>query len=244
MFRRVRGVLATDIIDPSIAAPLADLDGAIARLSDHGITQESLTRSLRTQTLTIAERARTIRRDLLRPAALASRTVYPNVGNAAAGLRTAMRMPKRRGDFVALSLTANAAANSIDEHAAAFALSGLPKDFPARLRGAAAELLALIATRSTDEQRRIASTQGVNAETNRGAALVRLLDALVEPALRHDAVRIAEWRKATRIPNLVSSSGKVGPAEVPAGGATPVSSVPAATSTPPASHVNPQQAAA
>ena len=215
MFRRVRELLSAETENALIAAPLKELDGIITRMSDHGITQDTLHRRTRAFTVTIGDAARSLRRDLLRPARLASRTVFPTVDNGATALRSVMRMPSRSGDNEALAVAAHAFANSVEEHAAAFAVAGLPKDFSARIRKAADEFVALIDTRSKEDQRRMASTQGLAVESQRGVAIVRLLDALVEPVLRSDAARLAEWRKATRIRSVVSGGVAVPTLEEP-----------------------------
>ncbi len=220
MFRRVRELLATEAASPAIAAPLAKLDGVIARLTEHGITQDTLQRRTRMLTVTLREQARVLRRDLLRPTRLVARTVYPSLGNGVTALRAAMRMPRPANDWEGLVVGAHAFANAVDEHAAAFAEAGLPGEFAARIRGAADALVKVVDTRSREEQRRIAATKGLAAESQRGAALVRLLDALVEPALRADPARWAEWRKATRVRSAISVGGSI---ELPDG--TDVTSV-------------------
>lgn len=204
MFRRVRELRSADTENAQLAAPLLELDGIITRVNEHGITQDTLHRRTRALTVTIGDAARTLRRDLLRPARLAARTVFPTVDNGATALRSVMRMPPRSNDNEALVVAAHAFANAVEEHAAAFAVAGLPKDFPARIRKAADELVALIDTRSKEEQRRMAATQGLAVESQRGLAIVRLVDALVEPTLRGDAARLTEWRKATRMRSFVS----------------------------------------
>ncbi len=224
MFRRVRELLTTHSADPVIAGPLAELDAVIERLSEHGVTQDTLGRRTRALTVTIAELARTLRRDLLRPSILAARTVYPTLGNGAAALRTMMRMPKRPDDYEGLVVAAQALANAVDEHSAAFAAAGLPKEFGARMRTAAGALVKAIDTRAAEEQRRMAATQGLAAESKRGGALVRLIDALVEPSLRPDPARAVEWRKAIRIRSFVAG-GSV--SELPALAVTPSKSEPA-----------------
>lgn len=204
MFRRVRELLSTEPANPAIVAPLTELDGITVRMSEHGITQDSLQRRTRSLTVHIGDAARSIRRDLMRPAMLAARTVYPVIGNGAVALRAVMRMPRSPSDYEALVVAAHAFANAVDEHAQAFAAAGLPKEHAARIRAAAEDLVKRIDTRSKEEQRRIAATRGLGAESQRGVAIVRLLDALVEPSLRTDPARLAEWRKATRIRSFVS----------------------------------------
>lgn len=228
MFRRVRELLSAETENATIAAPLKELDGIIERMSDHGITQDSLHRRTRAFTVAIGDAARSLRRDLMRPARLASRTVFPTVDNGATALRSVMRMPSSSGDYEALAVAAHAFANAVEEHAAAFTLAGLPKDFSARIRKAADDFVTLIDTRSKEDQRRMAATQGLAVESQRGVAIVRLLDALVEPVLRSDAARLAEWQKATRIRSRVSGGGVV---PTPEGGAI-VAPAPIAGDTP------------
>lgn len=207
MFRRARELLTTESANPAVAGPLAELDGVIARMSEHGVTQDFLGRRTRALTVTISDMARTLRRDLLRPAVLAARTVSPSHGNGATALRTIMRMPKHPGDYEELVVAAQALANAVEEHSAAFTAAGLPADFGTRMRSSADALVKAIDTRAGEEQRRIAATQGLRAESQRGGALVRLLDALVEPSLRPHPARLAEWRKAIRIRSFVSGGG-------------------------------------
>jgi len=91
------------------------------------------------------------------------------------------------------------------------------------MRADADALVKAIDTRAREEQRRIAATLGLAAESQRGGALVRLLDALVEPSLRPHPFRAAEWRKATRIRSFVAGGGAV---ELPVPAVTPPASEP------------------
>ncbi len=214
MFRRVRELLATEIVDPSIAIPLAELEQVITRLNARGITQETLTRRVRASTITRNAQARLLLRDALRPAALAARTIDPALGDDAKALRTAMRMPRNRTDIVALVVAAHAFANSVDQYADAFISAGLPPNFAVRIRAHASTLESTVDVRSSEVQQRIAATRGIQVESLRGRALVRLLDSLVEPALRDDPARLAEWRKAIDVPKVASAKGKLSDAQL------------------------------
>lgn len=206
MFRRVRELLTSDTIDPSIVTPLAQLDGVIERLGAHGIAQDTLGRRTRSFTVTLSEHARMLQRDLMRPAYLAARSVPPAHFDRGAALRTILRMPRHADDYEALVIAARAFAIAVDEHADIFAAAGLPSDFSARMRVAADALLTIIDDRANAAQRRVAATKGVAEESRRGTALVRLLDALVEPALRADRARHVEWQKATRMRSIPAST--------------------------------------
>ncbi|MEP7384677.1 MAG: hypothetical protein ABI910_23605 [Gemmatimonadota bacterium] len=214
MFRRVRELLATGIVDPSIAVPLAELEQVITRLNARGITQETLTRRVRASTIIRNAQARLLLRDALRPAAFAARTIDPALGDDPKALRRAMRMPRNRTDIVALVVAAHAFANAVDQHADTFISAGLPPDFAARIRAHASTLESTVDARSTDLQHRIAATRGIEVESLRGRALVRLLDSLVEPVLRDDPARIAEWHKAIDVPKVASGNGKSSDAQL------------------------------
>jgi hypothetical protein len=240
MFRRVHELLAVEPLDPTIALPLKELEGIVGRMSDHGVTQDTLQRRARSSTVQLHDAARALRRDLLRPALLAARTIYPSLGNGALALRTVLRMPRSASDFEALVVGARAFANAVEEHADAFAAAGLPPNLPTRLRAAADDLVQRIGGRAAEAQRGMAATRGLALESQRGAAIVRLLDSLVEPALRRDPVRFAEWRMATRIRSFASGAGApetpvtpvITPA--PASGAPPVATpTPAGSAAPP-----------
>lgn len=223
MFRRVSELLAAETANPTTAGPLSELETVISRMSEHGVTQDTLSRRTRSSTVNLGELALTIRRDLLRPARLAARTVLPVLGNGAGALRTTMRAPRNQRDLEALAVTTQAFANALDEHTTAFAAAGLPPEFAARMRSAAELLLKTIDTRSKELQRRVAATRGLEAESQRGIAIVRLLDALVEPALRADPARAAEWRKATRIRSFAAAGGTTGSPDAPTLPPTPTS---------------------
>lgn len=243
MFRRVRELLTTDTVDPSIAVPLEELDAVIARLSDHGIAQETLGRRTRSFTITLGEHARVLQRDLMRPAYLAARSVPPEHVSRGAALRTALRMPRHADDYEALVIAARAFANAVDEHAEVFAAAGLPRDVSSRMRAAADALLTIIDERAQAAQRRVAATKGVAEESRRGIALVRLLDALVEPALRAEPARLVEWQKATRVRSMaLSTASTTAAADAPT--AVPTAAPTAEHSRPPIAESEAQQRAA
>lgn len=240
MFRRVHELLAVEPLDPTIAPPLKELEGVVARMSNHGVSQDTLRRLGRSSTVHVRDAARALRRDLMRPALLTARTIYPSLGNGALALRTVLRMPRRPGDYEALVVAARAFANAVEEHAAAFTAAGLPPNLPARLRAAADDLVKRIGGRAAEAQRGIAATKGLALESQRGAAIVRLLDSLVEPALRGDPVRLAEWRKAIRIRSVASGTSApatpVSPSITPApapGATPPTTSTTAGSAAPP-----------
>ncbi|MGQ0647245.1 MAG: hypothetical protein ACT4P7_06710 [Gemmatimonadaceae bacterium] len=199
MFRRVRELLASEPATAAIAIPVAELDGVITRLSEFGARQDEHQRRRRALTAALQEQSRMLRHDLMRPVALAARTVFPKESGDGATLRQSVRMPVHRADYEQLIVTARGMAAAVEEHAARFIAVGLPPDFVGRLRAGADALVAAVDARSQEEQRRVASTQGVGTEAQRGLAVVRLLNALVKPTLRGDPARAAEWGKAIRL---------------------------------------------
>lgn len=191
-FRRVRDFLATEPALPGVATPLAELEGVIERLSLLGARQEEHHRRTRALTIAVRAQARAIRTDMMRPIALAARTLRRTEGGDA--LRTKVRMPNNNGDYESLVHAARGMAAVVEEHAARFVSAGLDADFVTRLRAGAEALTVALGTRAQERQRRVASTQGQSPDAIRGAAIVRLLDALVQVQLRDDVARRAEWR--------------------------------------------------
>ena len=198
MFRRVRDLLATGPDVPGLAAPRAELDKVIDRLSTHAVNQDEHDRAVRSITITLQTQARDLRRHLMRPIALATR-MFPKLSPDEAGaLRTAVRMPHRRTDYEGLIIAARGMAATAEQHRERFIAAGLDPDFATRLQREADALVAAIGQRSQERQRRVASTQGVDAEVTHGANVVRFIDALLQPTLATDPVRAAEWRSALR----------------------------------------------
>lgn len=199
MIRRVRELLGERANDPQLGESVRQLDAVLARLKASSVAQDNAFRVRRSLTVTIAASARALRLDLLRPAHLAMRAAFPDAAAETEALRAATRPPTRRTDYERLLVAARSMALAIEQHEAQFLAAALSLAFAERLRSAADALERLIVARSTQEQRRMAATRGNATEARRGVALVRLIDALVQPSLRGDPQRAAEWAKAMRL---------------------------------------------
>jgi hypothetical protein len=181
-----------------------ELDEVIAQLSSQGDLSGTLTRASRAGTLTAHQLARRLRVVFIRPVVRAGRRM---TGPEQEALRQLV-MPKARG-FEQLVSAGNQFAELVDRHKAQFVSAGLSSDAATKLRAAAAELLAAVSTRSAVVGQRVASVQGARATATAGRRLLRLIDALVRPALESDPAMAAEWQSLVRLGNR-SGGGEAG----------------------------------
>ena len=134
----------------------------------------------------------------MRPVALVTPTLFPADVDDHRAIRKALRMPKSR-DYVGLVASARGFAEAAEPYAERFTAAGLPKDHLQRLRDGADELRTIVDGRGQDNGKRAASTGGAVSEGKRGFALVRLINSLLQPSLRSDPARLAEWRQTIRL---------------------------------------------
>lgn len=217
VFTRIRDFLART----PITAQLGDLDGQrkqldsiITRLTVACDDQRRLTRASRGGTLTAKRLARRVRHTFIRPVVRAAQTM---TGLDAVALR-ALSMPKMESYEQLVSAT-NEYARLVEQHRDRFVAAGLAPDIAEKMRGAAAEVLAVVNARSADQGQRVASSQGAYAASGAGRRLLRLLSALVESALEEEVALLAEWRSLVRLSGRGSAPADTTPTEVPAGSA-------------------------
>lgn len=211
-FRRVRELIVPETEGAIVATPVADLDGVIQRLTEHGERQEQHHREMRALTGLLNQQVRHLRSDLMVPVELAARAIYPVGDEVGASVRRAVRPPAHRADYEEVALAARGLASAVEPRVQEFVDGGLPADFIEQLRKAAATLEATVNDRSAALQRRLAATRGIAVEVRRGAALVKLIHALLKPRLRGDAPRAAEWSRAVMVlPRRVAAAAVVEP---------------------------------
>lgn len=199
-FRRIRELIDVAADGDKVGTPIADLDGVIQRLMDHGEKQEQHHREWQSLTATLYQRASHLRTDFMVPVALAARSLYPKGDEVGASIRRAVRTPSNRTGYEQIALAARGLAAAVEPRAKEFVQAGLPADFITKLRDAATALEQAVNERAAALQRRLAATQGIKVEVRRGAALVKFLHALMKPQLRTDAPRAAEWNRALMLP--------------------------------------------
>jgi len=227
MFRRVREFLAPGGAQGHIGRLVGELGELIGQLEQHGMQQEALQRRVRAQTASLRQQAHRLRREHMKPVALAARKLFPTGETPQGPLPPSMTVAPRKVDYEQLVLAARGMASAVEPHAEQFVGAGLEEGFVAKLRAAADAVVVLIDARSGEQQSRIASTQGVEVEAMRGMRVVHLLDALVTPSLRGDPARRAAWRKALYLGRVGAAGGGEGDPALPESAAVvaPVASV-------------------
>lgn len=183
--------------DP-LATAARELAESITRLEDFGARQEEHNRRMLALTTRARARARTLRSDHLRSVSLAARAALPHESTDAVALEQSVRLPRYGVDYEQVVLAARGVASVAEAHQERLRAAGLPAQFLESLEAAASELVALIGERAEEFQRRVAATKGVESSADRGLAMVRLLDSLVRPLIRDDAVRLVEWERVIR----------------------------------------------
>jgi len=216
MFRRVRDFLAPQGAQGHIGRLVGELGELIGQLEQHGMQQEALLRRVRAQTASLRQQSLVLRRDHMKPVALAARKLFPSGETPQGPLPPSMTVTSQRMDHEELVLAARGMASAVEPHAELLVGAGLEEGFVAKLRAAADAVVVLIDARSGEQQARIASTQGVEVEAGRGMRVVHLLNALVTPSLRGDPARRAAWRKAMHLGR--SRAGGEGSVTLPASG--------------------------
>ncbi len=202
-----------------LATPLKDLASTIAQLEVYGARQEEHHRRMLALTTRARESARAVRADHLRSVALAARAALPREHPDAVALEQSVRLPRYGADYEQIILAARGVAAAAEPNQAVLLAAGLQPEFLTALRAAAEQLIAVIGERSQELQRRVAATKGVESSARRGLAQLRLLDALVRPALRQDPARLAEWERAIR--RTRSALGAVPVESTPVAGQAP-----------------------
>ena len=173
--------------------PVVELDAALDRLLAHTVEQDLKNRAIGSSVVGSLELARTLRSDLMRPIARLARSLFPDD----AELRRALVMPKSK-DYERLITAAQAMATTAEANKARFIDAGFKEDFIETLRKGAADLRAARDEKGTHFGKRVGATAGQINEVARCKDLIRLLDDLVQPALRGTPDRLAEWRALSR----------------------------------------------
>ena len=204
---------------------VATLTSAIDQLEAMVVEQQSRTNLSRAGTTRRNEIARSVLLELMRPVARMAPALFPHD----VALRQALAMPRRRQASVVIA-AAIAMADNAEPHAKAYIAAGFAPDFLELLRAGAAELKAATDTRTKDLGRRAASTTGTRDAVRHARRVVRMIDAMLSPALEKDRPRLSEWRTLyrqvrRRAPVVVKEGGAVAGTTPPADGA-PVVEVP------------------
>lgn len=201
------------VIGP-VEKPVEELEGLLGRLSGHVVEQAANEAAFQSLSLTARKQSRDIVLKFMRPIERLTKALFPSD----LALQKAMQLPESRA-YESVIAGALSMAERAVEHQARFVEAGFSADFIERLKTAADSLRKVLDAKAVYRGRRSAATAGIVAEYRRGRHMVRLLDALVAPALEGMPDRLAEWRTLSRFVRATpAGEGAVAPVTVPGSG--------------------------
>ena len=170
------------------------LDNTVKELSTHAVDQHAGLTGSTGDTARQRVLRKVLRDTHMRPIAMIARAMLNEVPEL-----VALRLPHHRSTTERLLAAAGAMGEAAGLHADIFVDAGLREDFVARLTAAADDLRSCIDSRAQYRSRRVGATAGLEMQDTRARHLVRILDALIVPALGTNDPLIAEWRSVKRI---------------------------------------------
>jgi hypothetical protein len=201
------------------------LDAAVSDAEAQFASENGLTRDI----IGLGSEARTLRTNLISNemvhVATIARVAIPDVVR----MTEAFRVPKVSRKTATLLAAAEGMAKAGEQYKDKLVAGGLPADFPAQLRAAAAALQDAVDTRGKSVANRVGASKHFHEALVSGRKAVDSLTVLIKRQLKGDKATIAEWMQLRRIL-------KVG-VRVPAGTTVPASvpaTVPAVPATVPA----------
>jgi hypothetical protein len=208
-----------------IGKPLVELTGIVTQLTTHAAAQDTHTRLSKADTAALVTARRTLRVHHMQPIASAAAAIL----KSPSGYDQALLMPKGKVRSPALVTAATAMGAAAQPQAALFIQHGLAPDFLAALAAAAAAVQAIVTSRAQNVGLRNGATKGVKTALSRGRVLVKMLNAIVTPAIEHNSVLLEAWRTAKGTARAVKPVVHVSGTPVagqPAAGTPPAASTP------------------
>lgn len=190
-FRRVEEFLAAHNFEDgpaTLGKQAAQLREVVEQLSRQSLDQEAGFRLTKAQTKHQRELRQRLWEQHMQPIARVAREVF-----GIAGMDRALKLPHMSCPNERIVSAAGAMAEAAERQQSAFLEHGLPADFVASLRSAAAELATVMGTRDGNQRRRVEATAEMNELLKRGRRALRLLNAIVRPRLAHDPSLLAAW---------------------------------------------------
>jgi hypothetical protein len=230
-FRRVTAFLTglppgTGLGD--VSAPLTELQGIVTQLSTSVVGQDKGQRLKKAATQRKTSVRQTLRVHHMQPIAAMAKALLHIPG----GYDKALLMPAKGIRTEALVGAAGAMASAMQPYAPLFIQNGLAANFVALLTAVAAELQATVATQAQSTVNHVTATAAVRTGLARGHVIVKLLDAIVTPALALDPPLLHAWKSAKGTHKAVVAT--VPANNVPGAPATPTTGGTTAPATPPA----------
>jgi hypothetical protein len=196
--RGVQGLLvahADQLGGAATSGARQDLDAQVEELEVHLATQSGSDLASRWATQTKTALRQVLRHEHMAPIArIAEAKLPPAPGH------TPLRMPPNSLSTEALHAAAAGMADTAEPHSAVFITAGLPQDFIAQLRNAAAAMRVPIDERTRSRAARGGATEGLSKEVQNARRTVRMLDALVSVALKDDPALLRSWNMVKRPP--------------------------------------------
>jgi hypothetical protein len=171
-----------------------DLDDIVAQLLGHAVNQVGGHRTSQAETAKQQQLRFALRFDHMRPIAEIARQKLRQQPEF-----TKLSLPPDKFKGAKLTTAARDMANAAQTYNDVFVQAGLAADFVAQLRTAADRLDESIGVRGQSQQQRGGATTGLETETTRARAAIRVLDSLVRPKLGSNASLLREWDIAKHI---------------------------------------------
>jgi cob(I)alamin adenosyltransferase len=138
----------------------------------------------------------------------------------------ALQMPPRSAKGAAFLASATAMANAATTHKDALLERGLPADSLDQFQASLTTLASSLSDREQNHTRRMGATKGLAFEEQEGRSVLKVLDALMQRALRGNEALLATWEGARTIRRrpggapTTSSTTPATPAATPASSPT------------------------
>ena len=196
MLRRVQAFL--DMLAPLGWLPetLARqrLDETVERISAHVAEQLAGTRTSQGETERQHRLRQALRDNYMRPVAIIARQHLRKKPEF-----TLLRRPPWNVRGFALIAAARDMANAMSSHMDLFVEEGLSHEFVAELRAVADQLDESFVARGAAQAQRAGATRGLEAETTRAHAVIKIIDSQVRPMLRGNDQLLREWKVAKHV---------------------------------------------
>jgi hypothetical protein len=181
-------------IGPGLDSSRASLDIAVADLTTHFAGQEGGKRGIVGATQKLNALKTGLRFDHMRPIAEIAKRKLASVPEFAS-----LKLPPANASTAQLIASATSMGDAAAPYTQTFVDLGLPADFVARMQASAAELTQTLAARASHTLTRSGATSGISAQDRNGRSIVKLLDSLVRPRIRSNAVLVGAWNAAIRL---------------------------------------------
>jgi len=185
---------ATQLTSVDFTAASKRLDDVIASLSTHAVGQDANNRSAKGETEKQRQLRVTLRTEQMKPIAEIARVDLRTVPEF-----KALQMPPRSFKGAAFLASATAMADAAAIHKDALLERGLPSDFLDRFQASLATLAASRSNRAKNRTERMGATKGLAVEVTKGRSVLKVLDALMQRALRGNEPLLATWQGARTI---------------------------------------------